>query len=342
MGRVIVSEKPYVEELATNQPRNLMVICERLFLRFDREDTAEEMAQSILEKLQDDPMLIGKMLRRSTVELLFDLWENQKTKMAAEPYLEELQQLRYLGFISLEENILSVNLDAKDIFYFSLKSRRMKKMIEKYQTWEEVIFGMLFTYGILDIFCCYEIFKDVMKQEIAYDELEEFIMIRMIFWQSGLLLRNQRNMRLYMASREVMDRNRIFEEWNQNPQLPFRQYTKEEYRELALGNGIKGWDGISEMFSFVLEKMEDDRYKAMMIMKSLILMIQNGESYVDIVRQYRMLLRDDLKAEKTDEAELCRHIKEIFYSIPVYGLKGRCRKEMEQGEMFHVIKGGKR
>ena len=32
MARILYSERPYVEELSTNKTRNLIVICERLFL----------------------------------------------------------------------------------------------------------------------------------------------------------------------------------------------------------------------------------------------------------------------------------------------------------------------
>ena len=45
MTQIQASEKTYIEELATNQLRNLMVICERLFLEFNEESQADEMAK---------------------------------------------------------------------------------------------------------------------------------------------------------------------------------------------------------------------------------------------------------------------------------------------------------
>ena len=33
--------------------------------------------------------------------------------------------------------------------------------MERHTRWEQVIFGMLFTYGILDVYYCYDIFVQV-------------------------------------------------------------------------------------------------------------------------------------------------------------------------------------
>lgn len=340
MANILVSEKSYINELATNQTRNLMVVCERLFLTFCEETPKQEMAESIAAKLQNEPRLLGKMLQQDAIELLFQLWNQPEGKMTIEPYLNDLQQLRYLGFISLDEEILSVNMEAKDIFYFPLKSKKMKEDMERYTEWEQVIFGMLFYYGILDVYVCHRIFCQTMNEEIPYEDLEEFLMIRIVFWRSGLLLRNQQDMRLFMASREVINRNDIFDQWNEWQELQFRQYTKEEYKNLALGNGIIGWNGISELFRFILETIEEDRYKAMLLGKSIVLMIQNGESYLEVVLRFKRMLPE--KAAE-DETTLCQYIKRIFYSVPIYGKKGHSRQELatKKEEVFHVIDGGK-
>ena len=52
--------------------------------------------------------------------------------------------------------------------------------------------------------------QEEMFPELTYDELEEFILLRIVFWQSGILLRNQMNSRLLLASREVENRNEVF------------------------------------------------------------------------------------------------------------------------------------
>lgn len=340
MARILVSEKSYIDELSANQPRNLMVICERLFLEFEEDTPARTMASNIAEKLQDEPDLLGKMLQKEAVELLFRLWNEKEPGMTAEPYVNELQQLKYLGFISMKDENIAVNPEAKDIFYFSMRSRRMKADIEKYDEWEKIIFGMLFYYGILDIYDCYKIFGKIAEYEAAYEEFEEFLLIRIVFWNSGLLLRNQRDMRLFMASREVMNRNAVFDQWNENSDLKFREYTKEEYIKLAVGNGITNWDGIPELFSFVLSEIENDRYKAMLVMKSIVLMIQNGETYLETVLQSVKFLTEDSEEK---EKQLCGYLQKIFYSVPVYGQKGYSRKELEQQteRMFRVIDGGK-
>ena len=340
MTQIQASEKTYIEELATNQLRNLMVICERLFLEFNEESQADEKEKKIANKLQDEPELLGIMLQKEAVECLFHLWDTEESNIMKESYLRELQQLRYLGFISMDEETLFVNMEAKDIFFFSMKGHRMKSDIEKYTQWEKVIFGMLFSYGILDIYYCYQIFKKIMNLDITYDQMEEFFMIRIIFWNSGLMLRNQTDMRLFFASREVTDRNEIFDQWNQRPELKFREYTKDEYINLAMGNGIISWDGIPEFFSFVLDEIEDDRYKAMLIMKSIVLMVQNGSAYPDIVLQVISLLDEESREKKQIISDF---VERIYYSIPVYGQKGYSRNELKDkhDRIFQVIDGGK-
>lgn len=340
MARILVSEKNYIDELATNQERNLKVVCERLFLSFYEESKNYEMATRIAWKLQDEPHLLCEMLQQGAVELLFELWDGSEEEMDMDPYLNELQQLRYLGFVSLEEELLSVNLEAKDIFYFSLKSRKTKEAMIRYTEWEQVIFGMLFYYGILDVHTCHGIFCRAMDEEIPYKTLEQFLMIRIVFWRSGLLLRNQQDMHLFMASREVMNRNVVFDQWNEWKDLQFKEYRLEEYKNLAMGNGIIGWDGIPELFQFILEEVEDDRYQAMLLVKSIVLMIQNGESYLEVVLQFaKMLPEEDADYEKTAS----QYLKRIFYSVPIYGQKGYSREELARQKegVFHVIDGGK-
>ena len=231
-----------------------------------------------------------------------------------------------------------MNQDAKDIFYFSMKSRGMRKMMGKYTEWEKIIFGMLFTYGILDVYECYKIFAEIQETPVYYADFEQFLMLRMVFWHSGLMLRNERTKKLFMASREAEDRDAVFEQWNQHKDLEFCRYSREEYMNLAMGNGIAGWDGIPELFLFVLESIDQDRYQALIIIKSIILIIQNGETYLEAILKMNKIL--NINSEK-DEKEICSYIKKIFYSVPIYGLKGHTREELNRKEMFQVIDGGK-
>ena len=108
-------------------------------------------------------------------------------------YLRELEQLHFLGFLSYEDDTIYINMEAKDKFFFSLKSHRTQAQMEEYTRLENILFGMLFLYGILDIYECCEIIRDNMIEDMTYDELEEFVMHRVVFWQSGILLRNQTN-----------------------------------------------------------------------------------------------------------------------------------------------------
>ena len=113
--------------------------------------------------------------------------------------------------------------------------------------------------------------QEEMFPELTYDELEEFILLRIVFWQSGILLRNQMNSRLLLASREVENRNEVFIQWSLREDLSWKRYSEDEYKNLALGNGIGGWDGIPELYDFVMKNIENDQYKVMMIVNHWLL-----------------------------------------------------------------------
>lgn len=341
MAKIKASKRTFIEELATNPQVNLMVTCERLGAPFNDGEAEISLAEKVAEKLYDKPQLVTKMLQQEAIEFLLQCWEMEGESLVAQMYLRELEQLHFLGFLSYEDDMININMEAKDKFFFALKSHRTQELMEDYTRLENILFGMLFLYGILDIYECYEIIKNDMIEDMTYDELEQFIMYRIVFWQSGILLRNQTNLRLLLASREVDNRNDVFIQWSLNENLSWKIYDEDQYKELALGNGIGNWEGIPELYDFVMQNMESDQYKVMMIVKSLVVKIQNGMTYTEIAPAYINLLQED---DKQTQKSLCELIRILYKTVPVYGLKGHTREEIEEEETnhrFQVIRGGK-
>lgn len=121
----------------------------------------------------------------------------------------------------------------------------------------------------------------------------------------------------------------------------WKRYSEDEYKNLALGNGIGGWDGIPELYDFVMKNIENDQYKVMMIVKSLVVKIQNGLTYEEITSAYVNLLDEE---DKEHQRILCELIRTLYKTVPLYSLKGHTRTELEeesQEARFHVIQGGK-
>lgn len=341
MARIEASKRTFVEELATNPQVNLMVTCERLGAPFNDGEAEISLAYKIAEILYDKPQLITRMLQQEAIEFLLQCWEMEGETLIAQMYLRELEQLHFLGFVAYEDDKILINMEAKDKFFFSLKSHRTQELMAEYTRLENILFGMLFLYGILDIYECYEIIRDHMMEDVTYDDLEEFVLYRIVFWQSGILLRNQMNLRLLLASREVENRNEVFIQWNLNGDLSWKIYDEDQYKELALGNGIGNWTGIPELYDFVMQNMEEDQYKVMMIVKSLVVKIQNGLTYEEIAQAYISLLGED---DKEEQRILCELIRTLYKTVPLYGLKGHTREELEEEEndrRFQVIHGGK-
>ena len=91
-------------------------------------------------------------------------------------------------------------------------------------------FGMFVFIWYLDIYECCQMIQEEMFPELTYDELEEFILLRIVFWQSGILLRNQMNSRLLLASREVENRNEVFIQWSLREDLSWNVTVKMNIR----------------------------------------------------------------------------------------------------------------
>ena len=152
MARIEESRRTYIEELATNPRVNLMVLSERIDIVFHEDESEVSLAEKIAEKLYDMPQLITKLLQQEAIEFLLQCWDMEGESLLAEMYAREIEQLHFLGFLSYEDDTILLNIEAKDNFFFSLKSRRVQEELEEGTRLETILFGMLFLYGIISHF----------------------------------------------------------------------------------------------------------------------------------------------------------------------------------------------
>lgn len=135
MARIEESKRTYIEELATNPRDNLMVLLERIDIVFHEDESEVSLAEKIAEKLYDMPQLITKLLQQEAIEFLLQCWDMEGESLIAEMYAREIEQLHFLGFLSYEDDTILLNIEAKDNFFFSLKSRRVPGRVRRgYQT----------------------------------------------------------------------------------------------------------------------------------------------------------------------------------------------------------------
>ncbi len=130
MARIEESRRTYIEELATNPRVNLMVLSERIDIVFHEDESEVSLAEKITEKLYDTPQLITKLLQQEAIEFLLQCWDMEGESLIAEMYTES-EQLHFLGFLSYEDDTILLNIEAKDNFFFSLKSRRVQEELEE-------------------------------------------------------------------------------------------------------------------------------------------------------------------------------------------------------------------
>ena len=68
-----------------------------------------------------------------------------------------------------------------------------------------------------------------------------------------------------------------------------------------------------------MKNIENDQYKVMMIVKSLVVKIQNGLTYEEITSAYVNLLDEE---DKEHQRILCELIRTLYKTVPLYSLKG--------------------
>ena len=131
--------------------------------------------------------------------------------------------------------------------------------------------------------------------------------------------------------------------------LPYKTIEKEDLFYVSEAAGIDNrWKGISVLGTLFLDEMQMNYYRATVMVKTLLLMIQNGCEWSDLKEKMAVLpFESDEVRENVYDA-----VKLLYENAPLYELKGYSRKEYEKmfrqkqlkkkREMFTIINGRKR
>lgn len=306
------------------------------------------LALILKETILEHPEYILYIHSREALAFLMDLWESEEMVLNQADWAL-VGQLQLLGFLDYsfnsekpqEGNIYLVK-EAKDNFYFFLRTRQAAQKMEKFDIWERVIKGMMTFYGIISFNRLYFYFCRCMQEPIDDEDLHTLLSIRISLWSFGCLVVENASGLEYYESFDVKVPAKIVDVCEQDKDRDYKKLNKEELLYVADNNGFGLWDGLSELADVLMDCLYIDYYQTVVILKSALLMVQNGEDtghVVDGVIQW-------CPGGEIYRTEIFRGVREIYNSAPIYSLKGWSRTEKKENEKpkpsFTVLEGGKK
>ena len=311
---------------------------------------------AFLEEFCQNSRWILRILPEKMLQYLVKIWENETVEIAGEDW-ESLQYLNIFGFLTLskgnplahEPNVIRYAPDMKQAFYFHLKSKKSRAIMEKYTEWEKVIDGLQHYYGLMEMGEFYGCFCHVMKYQPDYEEFITLLKSRSSLWSTALLLKDRKGEKEYIQFNEVENPEYILLYRGEHENLPYKYPKKEDVIYLSESAGVDNrWEGVAELATFFTEDLKMEYYQTTVLIKTMISMIQNSCEQEELHQKLEVLPFNN-EEEKEKVIAAADH---LFHSVPIYELKGFCRKEygkmFSQKElkkkkgMFKIIEGGKR
>ncbi len=331
-------------------------ILSRIGVEFEEGLPKETYIAALKEEFCNNSEWILKMIPRHFLEFLLSIWEKTEIEVSLEEW-DYLEYLKIFGLVTFkkgnpitdEPNLIYCIPEMRDRFYFLLKSRKSRALMEQYEEWEKIICGLMYYYGMVEVAVLHENFMRVTKRVISYAEFLIFVKCRCSLWAFGILLRDVQRQKDYYQCVNVENPEMLLMYIQQHNDLSYKNIGKEDLFYISEAAGIDNrWPGVSELGTFMLDEMHMNYYRATVMVKTLLLMIQNGCEWGDLKEKMAVLPFDSPDMEE----KVYDIVKVLYESAPLYELKGYSRKEYEKmfrqkqlkkkREMFTIINGRKR
>lgn len=331
-------------------------ILSRIGVEFEEGLPKETYIAALKEEFCNNSEWILKMIPRHFLEFLLSIWEKTEIEVSLEEW-DYLEYLKIFGLVTFkkgnpitdEPNLIYCIPEMRDRFYFLLKSRKSRALMEQYEEWEKIICGLMYYYGMVEVTVLHENFMRVTKRVISYGEFLIFVKCRCSLWAFGVLLRDVQRQKDYYQCVNVENPEMLLMYIQQHNDLSYKNIGKEDLFYISEAAGIDNrWPGVSELGTFMLDEMHMNYYRATVMVKTLLLMIQNGCEWGDLKEKMAILPFDSPDMEE----KVYDIVKVLYESAPLYELKGYSRKEYEKmfrqkqlkkkREMFTIINGRKR
>ncbi|MEE1312896.1 MAG: hypothetical protein UHS41_04005 [Lachnospiraceae bacterium] len=337
----ISGDMTWEQMLKLNSQETLLMLCQRLKLEEVWQDSMMELSAFLEKYLIEYPEKILLLLSKEDLNILFQIWGKGNSLDFSYMDQRNLASLEKLGFIRYSHSYktITVNEEAKNNFYFYLKSKSARKKIQFYQDLEYAVKGILYQCGIIEFpQLCDILLKG--GEDISQSMMLEFLIGRMELWSFLGILKNTKTQVTYLESCEVKEREYVFRGWLNNGERPFHRISVDEATLIGKMNGIGNWKGTKEMLRLGLTKVFGDVLPATVFVKTILLYIQNGDTMEELEKKLKSKTSDFSEEEITQFRE---YLNDMYWHTPLFYFKGYTRWEIEQEEhKFSVIDGGKK
>lgn len=336
--------------ISKNSRENLLAFMKRIGLHTDETWEKDAISLTLKESIIEHPEYILYIYSKEALLFLIELWESDEEIELIQADWALIGQLQLLGFLDYsmnrsqegQQSCIYLVEEARDNFYFYLKSKKAKWEMDRFHIWESLIRGMMTFYGIISFNRLYFYFCKCLLEPVDDENLHKFLAARISLWSFGCFVMEKHSGIEYYENFEVTDAESVLNRCEENRELEYKKLKYDELLYVADNNGFGQWDGIGELADLFLETLDIEYYQTVVIIKSCILMVQNGNNREEIM-EHILKWCPEVKDYKD---ELTHGIKLLYYSVPVYELKGWSREEERQNLKSHypftVLKGGKK
>lgn len=335
--------------IGKNSRENLKAFLHRIGVVTEDHLGKEELCLALKEAILEHPEYILYIHSMEALLFLLELWESDEMEFTQEDLILS-GQLRLLGFLDFsmeegpgqKEGTIYLIREAKEYFYFYLRSRQAAKQMEQYEIWERLIRGMMTCYGIISFNRLYFYFCKCVMEPVDDENLHRFLASRVSLWSFGSLVMEKNSKIEYYENFEVTDPEAVLELCQEDQKRNYKPLEFEEALYIADNNGLGRWKGIREIADLLMDEVQVEYYQTVVVIKSCVLQIQNGDSVKDTLSNLLKWCPQAVPYKERLEKELYL----LYDSVPVYQLKGWTREEekpvSKKQPLFTVLQGGKR
>lgn len=341
-------EREMASVIGQNTKENLSAFLKRLQQPVENTWDREVLALALRDLILEHPEYILYIHGKEILTFLIHLWESEETELSPEEW-SMVGQLRLLGLVDYgcsrfpEEQIDTIYIvaEARERFYFYLKSKTARRLMDKYESWENILRGLMTYYGIISFKRLYFYFCKICREPVDDDILHLFLAVRISLLSFGGYALETGSKQEYYQNYEITEPETVLNHRMEDHGLDYYVPAYDTLHYVGNNNGLGEWDGISQLAEFLMKDLELPYYRTVVLIKSCVLMLQNGGNPKDTLQQFHSWCPE---CEK-EETKVKKALEQLYDTVPVYALKGWSRKKLRKNTRshtsFHVIPGGK-
>lgn len=313
--------------------KTMQSLLSRMGIEYEEGLPQEAYALAWYNEIADNREWVLRMLPKDYILFLLEIWEKREIPMDGSKW-EALQYLKLFGLLAYkkgnkalkEEGEIYVISSVKENFYFYLKSKNSRKLMNRYDRWDVVFSGLSYYYGILPMTDLHKMFCQSLKEEISYEEFLPFMKCRSDLWNLGAVLENNKG-QTYFMNQNVENPEIMLLYLDEHKDLPYQYISYDKLSYIKSGFGIDNrWPGLSELGNYLVDVMEFSYYRSTVLVHSILIAIQNSTPLEKIKEKLDIISFSN--EEQRQMAE--KYVIIMYYNIPIYEYKGHTRKEYKK------------